>query len=102
MGKEKKEEKKSEKEIKIKGNSLGASGFTLGILGILFMGYYGIVMSILAFIFCFIQQKKKPTKLGKVGLILGVIGFALSILWILYLAPMLTNYLQQNGVFPAS
>ena len=97
-----KEKKGERKEIKIKGNSLGASGFTLGIVSIWFMGYYGIVISILAFIFCFIQQKKKPTKLGKAGLILSIIGFALSILWIFYFAPMLTSYLEQSGAFPIS
>ena len=90
------------KEIKIKGNSLGASGFTLGVLSIPFMGYFGIIMSILAFIFCFVQQKNKPTKLGKAGLILAIIGFIFSIVWIIYLAPILNNYLQQNFVLPTS
>lgn len=96
----KKVEEKKRKEKKIKGDSLGASGFTLGILSILFTGIYGILFSILGFIFCFIQQKNKPTKLAKVGLILNVIGFILSLLWIFYLAPILTNYLQQSGIFP--
>ncbi len=89
------------KEMKIKGNSLGSSGFTLGLLSILFTGLFGIPMSIVGFIFCFIQQKNKPSKLGKAGLILSVIGFILSIVWIAYLAPIFSDYLQ-NGVFPTS
>lgn len=83
------------KESKIKGDSLGASGFTLGILSIITLGIFGILMSILGFIFCFFQQKNKPTKLGKAGLILNIIGFALSLLWIFYLGPMLNNWIQQ-------
>lgn len=81
-------------ESKIKGNSLGASGFTLGILSILTLGIFGVLMSVLGFVFCFFQQKKKPTKLGKAGLILNIIGFALSLFWIFYLGPILAQYLS--------
>jgi len=85
------------KESKIKGNSLGASGFTLGILSIIFAGFYGIPFSIVGFIFCFIQQRKKPTKLGKAGLILSVIGLILSLIWVFYLAPIFTSYIQSKA-----
>ncbi|VVB83293.1 Uncharacterised protein [uncultured archaeon] len=92
---------KKVKESKIKGNSLGASGFTLGVLSILFCGIFGVIFSIVGFIFCFVQQKKKPTKLGKVGLILNIVGFVLSIVYIIYLAPLLAQYLQTiNTSFP--
>ena len=83
------------KESKIKGNSLGASGFTLGILGILSLGWVGLVISFIGFIFCFFQQKNKPTKLGKAGLIVSVVGFILCIVYIIYLAPILVKYMQQ-------
>ncbi len=96
---EKKEKEVGKKERKIKGNGLGASGFTLGILSVLSLGIFGILMSIVGFIFCFIQQKNKPTKLGKVGLIINIIGFILSIVWIFYFAPILTEQIQQL-VFP--
>jgi len=89
------------KELKIKGNSLGASGFTLGILSIVSLGIFGVAMSIPGFIFCFIQQKNKPTKLGKAGLILNIIGFILSIVWIFYFAPMVSEWLQLNS-FPSA
>jgi hypothetical protein len=82
------------KESMVKGHSFGASGFTLGVLSIISLGIFGVVMSIVGFIFCFIQQKKKPTKLGKAGLIINVTGLILSIVWIIYLAPMLANYLN--------
>ncbi|VVB82453.1 Uncharacterised protein [uncultured archaeon] len=82
------------KESKIRGNSLGSSGFTLSILSILSLGLIGVVMSILGFIFCFIQQRKKPTRLGKVGIILSVVGFVLSLVWIFYFAPIINQLLQ--------
>lgn len=81
-------------ELKVKANSLGASGFTLAILSILSLGIFGVITAIVGFVFCFFQQKYKPTKLGKVGLILSVIGLALSLIWIFYLAPILANYLN--------
>jgi hypothetical protein len=90
-------------ESKVKGNSLGASGFTLGILSIISFGLIGIVISIVGFIFCFIQQKKKPTKLGKAGLIVNIAGLILSIVYLVYFAPMLAQYLQSlNTSFPAA
>lgn len=79
---------------KVKGNSFGASGFTLGIISILCLGYIGIIMAILGFFFCYIQFKGKKTKLSKAGLIINIIGLAVSILWIVYLAPMFSSYLQ--------
>jgi hypothetical protein len=96
----KKGEHKS-KESVVKGNSLGASGFTLGVLGVISLGYFGVIVSIVGFIFCFIQQKNKSTKLAKAGLIINVIGIILSILWIVYFAPILANYLE-NGTFPTA
>jgi hypothetical protein len=94
---------KREKESKVKGNSFGASGFTLGVLSVVSFGIVGIIISIVGFIFCFIQQKKKPTKLGKIGLIINVAGFILSIVYIVYFAPMLAQYLQSlNTSFPAA
>jgi len=79
---------------KVKGNSLGASGFTLGIISILSLGYIGIIMSVLGFFFCYIQLKGKKTRLAKAGLIINIIGLAVSILWIVYLAPMFSSYIQ--------
>ncbi len=92
---------KKVKESKVKGNSFGASGFTLGVISILSFGLIGMIMSIVGFIFCFIQQKKKPTKLGKAGLILNIVGFILSIVYLVYFAPILAQYLQNlNTSFP--
>jgi len=94
---------KKVKESKVKGNSFGASGFTLGILSIISFGIIGIIMAIVGFIFCFIQQKKKPTKLAKVGLIINIAGLILSIVYLVYFAPMLAQYLQSlNTSFPAA
>jgi hypothetical protein len=91
-----KEKKVKEKgESKIKGNSLGAAGFTLSILSIISLGgYLGLLFSMVGFILCFVQQKNKPTKLGKVGLILNVIGFIGGILAMIFLTPLLVQYME--------
>ena len=78
----------------IKGNSFGASGFTLGIMSILSLGYLGVLMAVIGFFFCYIQFKGKKTKLATAGLIINGVGLVLSILWIVYLAPMFSSYLQ--------
>lgn len=93
--------RKEKRESKIKGNSLGASGFTLGVLSIVSLGIFGLLMSIPGFIFCLIQQKDKPTKLGKVGLILNIVGFVLSLVWIFYFAPLVSELLELN-TFPSA
>ncbi|VVB79023.1 Uncharacterised protein [uncultured archaeon] len=80
----------------LKGNSLGASGFTLAIVGIVSLGLTGIVCSILGFIFCLIQQRRKPTKLAKAGIILSIIAFILSIVFLVYLIPLINQILAQN------
>ena len=94
---------KEGKEPKIKGNSLGASGFTLGIVAFISLGWFGIFLSIIGFLFCLFQQKKKPTKLGKVGIIINVISFVFSIVFIVYLAPLITQWIaQQSSMFPVT
>ena len=94
---------KKVKESKVKGNSLGASGFTLGILSILSFGLIGLTMAVIGFIFCLIQQKNKPTKLGKAGLILSIFGFIVSVVYLIWFAPMLAQYLQTlNTSFPTA
>ena len=88
-------EVKEKKESKVKGNSFGASGFTLGILSVLSMSFIGILTSIVGLTFCIIQQKNRPTKLGKVGLILNVIGLFINLtflIWYLFFGGL--QYLQ--------
>ena len=87
----------TEKEGKRISEGLGISGFTLGILSILFAGYVGIIIAVLGGIFCIVQQKKNKTTLGKVGLILNITGIILSVVFIIYLAPMMSNILQNAG-----
>ncbi len=92
------ESKKKVEESKIQANSFGASGFTLSVLGLISLGVFGAVASIVGFVFCFIQQKNKKTKLGKAGMIIGAIAFVLSLLWIFIFAPMLNGFLQQANL----
>jgi hypothetical protein len=61
---------------------LGISGFTLGVLSILFASLFGLIMGIIGLCFCLIQQKKYPLKLAKAGIILNVVGIILSIITI--------------------
>ncbi len=81
------------KKDKSFGEGLGISGFTLGVLSILLAGGMGVFMSIVGFIFCFTQQKKNPTQLGKMGVILNIIGFVLSIVLMIWLYPILSQQL---------
>jgi uncharacterized membrane protein len=83
------------------GEGLGISGFTLSVLALLF-GTGGAIISIISFIFCYIQQKHKPTKLGKAGLIISIIAFILGIIWMIvnmyYLAPILKEIMSQANI----
>ena len=88
---------KKVKESKVKANSFGAAGFTLSLssIAILILGVFGIlVMPILGLVFCVLQQRKKPTKLGKAGIILSVISIILFIVYFAWLGPIITEYLQ--------
>ncbi|MCK4647626.1 hypothetical protein KAT24_01710 [Candidatus Pacearchaeota archaeon] len=64
------------------GNGLGTSGFTLGVLSIIFAGWMGIIIAVVGGIFCFVQQKNKKMRISKVGLILNVVGFIVSVLFV--------------------
>jgi len=77
---------------------LGISGFTLGVMSIILVGGLGLIISIVGFAFCYIQQKHRPTKLGKNGLILNIIGFVLSLILIVvslvYFYPLMQQQMQ--------
>jgi len=92
------DKKEGKKDI---GEGIGITGFTLGVLSIIFAGWIGVILGIVGFIFCYAQQKKNPTKLGKVGMILNAIGFVASIIFLIvyvkYLAPLIQ---QQASQFP--
>jgi hypothetical protein len=90
----KKEGKKKLSETK---EGLGISGFILGILSLVWAGsiFVGTPLAIVGFIFCRIQQKSNPTKLGKIGTILNIIGFILGIA-IFILLIVLSPLIQEN------
>jgi len=72
--------KKSVEEILPRSkDGLGISGFTLGVLSVVMAGSLGVLLAIIGFTFCMIQQKKSPMRLAKVGVILNIIGFVLSL-----------------------
>jgi len=99
---EKREEKSKHTE-----EGIGIAGFVLGILSIIFfIGGAGIVIGIVGFSLCLSQQRKHPTRLGKIGLILNVIGFALGIIFLIaytaYLFPKMQEIMQQSQAFPVA
>ena len=75
------------------GEGLGISGFTLGIMSIIMAGWLGLILSIVGFSFCMVQQKKHKTKLGKAGMVIGVIGFIPLAIGI---ALLVTYFVQKN------
>lgn len=79
---------------KEKTEGLGISAFTLGVVGIIFSGWIGIVICIVGLFFSIVQKKRHETKMAKTALILNVIGIVLSIIVVIlyaYLAPYLTQ-----------
>ena len=77
-----------------KTEGLGISGFTLGVLGIIFAGWIGMVISLVGLTFSIVQQKRHKTKMAKAALILNVIGIVLSIA-VVVLYAYLSPYLEQ-------
>jgi len=65
---------------KEKTEGLGISAFTLGVLGIIFAGWMGMIVSAVGLVFSLVQQKRHKTKMGKNALILNAIGILLSII----------------------
>ena len=82
---------------KIKSEGLGISGFTLGVLSIILAGWLGVTTSLVGFIFCRIQQKSNPIKLGKIGIVLNIIGFIISIIFVVLYTFYLPQIIQQFG-----
>lgn len=66
-----------------KGEGLGISGFTLGIMSIILAGWLGLLIAVVGFIFCVVQQKRNKTGLAKAGIIINVVGIAISLTFII-------------------
>jgi hypothetical protein len=79
---------------KEKTEGLGISSFTLGVLGIIFSGVMGMIISSVGLALSIVQQKRHKTKMGKTAFILNIIGIVLSILAIVLYAK-LAPYLNQ-------
>ena len=82
---------KEKKEKESLGDGLGVSGFTLGVLSIVFAGWIGLVIAIVGAAFCLVQQKNKKIRIAKLGLILSVIGFIVSLLFIFLYATLIAS-----------
>ena len=106
MAKKKESEKKEEKKIKDSGDGLGSAGFTLGIIsivvGLLIAPILGIIISIVGFTLCMVQQKRHPIQKAKTGIILNIIGFSVSVIWwiiaVNFILPLIEDKLTN---FPA-
>lgn len=87
--------KVSRSESKGSGEEFGIVGFVLGLLSIVLVGSNGIILAILGLIFSTIQQKRKPTKLARIGKILSIVGIILAVILIIVLiivAPSLGDF----------
>jgi len=89
-----------EKKVNKNSEALGVSGFTLGISGIFvsffLYPFYGLLFLILALIFSVIQQKKKPTRIGKAALIISIAGIVGTIIWWIALIKIIIPYLVEK------
>lgn len=88
-----------------KSEAWGISGFTLGIVSlvlVIFTPFAGVLTSVVGFTFCILQQKKKPTKFGKRGIIINIIGLVINILWWILIIKFVYPYLLEKlqGNFP--
>lgn len=112
MAKKKKSVEKKEKKKEVSGKKrddekLGNAGYIIGILsiilGVVVAPIIGIILGIIGFSFCMIQQKRKPTRKAKLGIRLNIIGFVISVLlWIVVIQivfPMMEGKLNS---FPVS
>lgn len=97
MARQKKEKIEEEKNP----DAFGISGFTLGIVSLVtaFLGTLvtGLLFSIAGLTFSLMQQKKKMTRKGKIGVILNIIAIIVNIgFWVLY-AKFLYPLIQQQA-----
>lgn len=84
------------KEVKKGDDGIGIVGFTLGILSIVLAGWIGMILGIIGFFLCFSQQRKNPTKMGKIGIILNIIGVVASIIFLFFYYKYIIPFIQQN------
>lgn len=78
------------------GTGEGIAGFILGILSIIFAGWFGLVLGVIGLVLAFMQRKKLKTKLSTAALVLNIIGIVLSILVVVFLAKLLEEYLERQ------
>lgn len=87
-------EKRGEKNL-CGENAFGIAGFILGILSIIYIGWAGILIALVGFFLSLYQQKKNPTKAGRIGLVLNIIGFVAGIIVVAVYAYILLPKLQE-------
>ncbi len=79
----------------------GIAGLVLGIVGLVlfWFPFLGIVCSILAVIFYFVQRRRSPSGMALAGLILGIVGFVVNVLMILVTIGLLLTMGEVPGQF---
>ncbi|MFH1801251.1 MAG: hypothetical protein ABH804_00230 [archaeon] len=86
---------------KNKSESLGISGFTLSIAGmfsLILVGPFSIPMFIAGLIFCWIQHKRKPTKLSRAGIIINGVGIIISLILLWFVIKQITVLLNSGAL----
>ena len=85
--------------VKKDNDALGIIGFTLGIAGflvLLFNPFPSLILFIAGLVFCIVQQRRKKSKLGMVGLILNIIGIIAAIILLIVILTYLYPALQRQ------
>ena len=94
--------KEAGKKLKKNPETNGLIGFVLGIISIIFIANNGLIVGIVGLAFSIRQQKTKPTREGKLGIILNTIGIILAIIMIivtiLYLGPLIEQQIAAGGI----
>lgn len=94
----------ADKKFKENSTSFGVSGFTLAMVGIftlILIGPFSLPIFITGLIFCWIQQKKNPTTLGKIGLIfniIGIIGALISLYFFIQYVIQIMGQIQSGQI----
>jgi len=84
-------------KVEEKSEIFGSSGFTIGVIGIVFSGWIGLILSFFGLIFSIAQQKRHKIGFGKAGVIVNLVGIVLSILIIVLYSKFIAPLLGQVG-----
>jgi len=81
--------------------TLGIAGFTLALAGIyclILMGPLSAPIFVTGLIFCWIQQRRNPMYIAKVGLIINILGIVGVVIWSFFVVKYIMDLVQQGQI----